>query len=55
MGRAALGAINPALDYYIGDEALVQNPQQYDRSYLVKHGQIADWEGMEMFWQKSMH
>ena len=49
------GAINPALDFFIGDEALIQSPQKYDQSRLVKHGQISDWEGMEMFWQKSMH
>ena len=45
---------NPELDFYIGEEA--QSKQKsHDVSFLLKSGQIQDWDGIEKFWHKSIH
>ena len=45
---------NPELDFFIGDEA--QSKQKsHDVSFLLKSGQIQDWDGIEKFWHKSIH
>jgi len=45
---------NPDLDFYIGDEAIA-NSKSHQLSYILKSGQIEDWEGIEKFWHKSMY
>ena len=45
---------NPELDYYIGDEAMA-HAKSHQLSYILKSGQIEDWEGIEKFWHKSMY
>lgn len=45
---------NPDLDFYIGDEALA-NQKTHEIRYLMKSGQIADWEGIEKFWHRSFY
>ena len=45
---------NPELDFYIGDEATASK-SSHDISYLLKSGQIQDWDGIEKFWHKSIH
>lgn len=42
------------MDYYIGDEAM-NNQKTHQISYLLKGGQIEDWEGIEKFWHKSIY
>lgn len=45
---------NPELDFYIGDEALVRS-QTHDIRYILRSGQISDWEGIEKYWHRSIH
>ena len=45
---------NPELDFYIGDEALTKG-NSHNIGYLLKSGQIQDWDGIEKFWHKSIH
>ena len=45
---------NPDLEYWIGDEAMA-NAKQGNVSYLLKSGQVEDWEGIEKFWHKSIY
>lgn len=45
---------NPDLDFYIGDEA-ISHSKSHQLSYILKSGQIEDWEGIEKFWHKSMY
>jgi actin-related protein 3 len=42
------------LDYYIGDEAK-KPPINYNPSYLLRSGQVEDWEGIEKYWHKSIY
>lgn len=42
------------MDYYIGDEAM-SHQKTHQISYLLKGGQIEDWEGIEKFWHKSLY
>ena len=42
------------MDYYIGQEAM-DNAKTHQISYLLKGGQIEDWEGIEKFWHKSIY
>jgi actin-related protein 3 len=42
------------MDYYIGDEAM-EKSKSHQVSYLLKSGQIEDWEGVEKFWHKSIY
>lgn len=42
------------LDYYIGDEAK-NTPINYSPSYLLRSGQVEDWEGIEKYWHKSIY
>ena len=42
------------MDYYIGDEAMAHT-RTHQISYLLKGGQIEDWEGIEKFWHKSIY
>jgi actin-related protein 3 len=41
-------------DYYIGEEAQAHS-RTHNISYLLKNGQIQDWDGIEKFWSKSIH
>ena len=44
------------MDYYIGEEAMMKSKQKtHQSSYLLKSGQIEDWEGIEKFWHKSIY
>jgi len=45
---------NPELDFYIGEEALAKS-RSHEVRYLLKSGQISDWDGIEKFWHKSIH
>jgi len=45
---------NKDLDYYIGDEA-ANKGSKYKRTNLIKKGEVADWEGIEKFWHRSIH
>ena len=45
---------NKDLDYYIGDEACNKGAD-YKRTNLIKKGEVADWEGIEKFWHRSIH
>lgn len=45
---------NPELDFYIGEEA-ESKKSTHDVSFLLKSGQITDWDGIEKFWHKSIH
>jgi len=45
---------NVDLDYYIGDEAMAHS-KSHQLSYIMKSGQIEDWEGIEKFWHKSIY
>jgi actin-related protein 3 len=38
------------LDFYIGDEALLQ--KTYSINYPVRHGQVENWDHMERYWQR---
>jgi actin-related protein 3 len=42
------------MDYFIGQEAM-DNQKTHQISYLLKGGQIEDWEGIEKFWHKSIY
>ena len=42
------------MDYLIGDDAM-QNQKTHQISYILKSGQIEDWEGVEKFWHKSIY
>lgn len=42
------------MDYYIGDDAM-KNTKSHQISYLLRGGQIEDWEGIEKFWHKSIY
>ena len=42
------------MDYYIGEEAM-KYQKTHQISYLLKGGQIEDWEGIEKFWHKSIY
>lgn len=42
------------MDFFIGEEALTQG-DKYRQRKLLNQGQIADWEGMEKFWHRSIH
>jgi actin-related protein 3 len=42
------------MDFFIGDEALKLS-QTYDIRYIMKHGQVSDWEGIEKFWHRSIY
>ena len=46
--------MNPELDYYIGEQAL-EKKQTHELRFLLKSGQICDWDGIEKFWNKSIH
>ena len=46
--------MNPEMDFYIGDEALKRS-KSHELRYLLKSGQISDWDGIEKFWHKSIH
>ena len=39
---------NPELDFYIGDEAQTK-ARSHNLTYLLKSGQIQDWDGIEKF------
>jgi actin-related protein 3 len=45
---------NPDLDFYIGDEAL-NHQTTHDVRYILRSGQICDWEGIEKYWHRSIH
>jgi actin-related protein 3 len=45
---------NPELDYFIGDEAMAHS-RSHHLSYLLKGGQVQNWEGMEKFWHKAIY
>jgi len=45
---------NIELDFLIGDDA-VANQKTHQISYILKSGQIEDWEGVEKFWHKSIY
>lgn len=45
---------NPDLDFYIGDEALTKS-STHDVRYILRSGQICDWEGVEKYWHRSIH
>lgn len=45
---------NPDLDFYIGDEAL-NHQTTHDVRYILRAGQICDWEGIEKYWHRSIH
>jgi len=45
---------NPDLDYFIGDEALLKS-STHEIRYILKNGQICDWEGIEKYWNRSIH
>ena len=45
---------NPDLDFYIGDEAL-NHQTTHDLRYILRAGQICDWEGIEKYWHRSIH
>ncbi|CAA7395927.1 unnamed protein product [Spirodela intermedia] len=42
------------LDFFIGDEALSRSRSSgtYNLSYPIQHGQVANWDAMEKFWQQ---
>ena len=42
------------MDYFIGEEAL-KNSRSHELRYILKSGQISDWDGIEKFWHKSIH
>ena len=42
------------LDYFIGEQAL-KKQQSHDIRWLLKSGQVQDWDGIEKFWHKSIH
>ena len=44
----------PLLDYYIGDEAHAHK-ETHDFRYILRAGQICDWEGIEKYWHRSIH
>lgn len=41
------------LDFYIGDEALAHS-KTYDIFYPVRHGQIENWNHMELMWEQCL-
>lgn len=45
---------NQEMDYYIGDEALSRS-QTHEIRYILRNGQISDWEGIERYWHKSIY
>ena len=45
---------NPELDFYIGDEALAMQ-KTHNVQYLLRSGQIADWDGIEKYWHRSIY
>jgi actin-related protein 3 len=42
------------MDYFIGEEAQKRG-RTHDLRYLLKAGQVSDWDGIEKFWHKSIH
>ena len=42
------------MDYFIGEEAQKKG-RTHDLRYLLKAGQVSDWDGIEKFWHKSIH
>lgn len=42
------------MDFYIGDEAYA-HAQTHDLKYILRSGQISDWESMEQYWHSSIH
>jgi len=42
------------LDYFIGEKALTKQ-QTHNVRWLLKSGQVCDWDGIEKFWHKSIH
>lgn len=42
------------MDYYIGDEAHAHK-ETHDFKYILRSGQICDWEGIEKYWHRSIH
>ena len=42
------------LDYYIGEEAQ-KRTNTHDVRWLLKSGQVQDWDGIEKFWHKAIH
>lgn len=39
------------LDFYIGDEAQKRS-KTYQNNYMIRHGQIDNWDHMERYWQR---
>ena len=42
------------MDVFIGDEAY-KHTQTHDLKYILRSGQISDWEAMEQYWHSSIH
>jgi actin-related protein 3 len=42
------------LDFYIGDEAMTHQ-KSHQMSFLIRSGQIENWEGIEKFWHRSIY
>lgn len=45
---------NPELDFYIGDEAFTHQ-KSHDLKYIIRSGQIENWEAMEKFWHRAIY
>jgi len=45
---------NLDMDFHIGEEAIA-NQKTHQISYILKSGQIEDWDGIEKFWHKSIY
>ena len=44
------------MDFLIGEEANAASKRKtHQISYMLRSGQIEDWEGVEKFWHKSIY